>query len=349
MIPLHFLYFNKNKLYIIYNLVNLNINKFLGLIMIQKNYNIWILSFLFAFTFVFVISWIDIKGHDFEDIVQYIRRMVYLHAGGKEATYSGILWITSEPLWKFIIMQLANIFDDYRSAMYLVSFISIGLHATFLFRRVPVIVAFVFLINPMTVDLMMAQVRIALAFGLLLVAYDLKSKNLAMLLIFLSVLIHAAMPIFVGMYYVLYELNKRVEAKKLYLTALGMGILMALFMKYGMNSILSAIGDRHADYANDTVVSTVSYSMIWIVVSALIATFSSFENEQERLLATYVIVFMSFFFFASTMGVFGKRYVSVTMVVIIASLSTLPKHIKEGTYVLLFMYNIYLFKFWLVK
>jgi len=349
MIPLHFAYFNKNKLYIIYFLINLNINKILGLIMTNKNYNVWILSFLFAFIFVYIISWIDIKGHDFEDIVQYIRRMVYLHAGGKEEEYSGILWVTSEPLWKFIIMQLANIFDDYRLAMYLVSFVSMGLHATFLFRRVPFIVAFVFLINPMTVDLMMAQVRIALAFGLVLVAYDLKSKKLAMVLIIASILIHAAMPIFLGMYYILYELNKRIEAKKLYLTALIMGILMALFMKYGVNSILSAIGDRHADYANDSVVSTVSYSIIWILISGLIATFSSFENEEERLLATYVIVFMSFFFFASTMGVFGKRYVSVTMVVIIASLSTLPKHIKEGTYVLLFMYNVYLFKFWLVK
>ena len=349
MIPLHFVYFNKNKLYIIYFLINLNINKFLGLTMTDKNYNVWILSFFFAFTFVFIISWIDIKGHDFEDIVQYIRRMVYLHAGGKEATYSGILWITSEPLWKFIIMQLANIFDDYRLAMYLVSFVSMGLHSTFLFRRVPFIVAFVFLINPMTVDLMMAQVRIALAFGLVLVAYDIKSKKFAIFLLILATLIHAAMPIFLGVYYILYELNKRIEAKKLYLTALVMGILMALFMKYGVNSILSAIGDRHADYANDSVVSTVSYSIIWILISGLIATFSDFENEEERLLATYVIVFMSFFFFASTMGVFGKRYVSVTMVVIIASLSTLPKHIKEGTYVLLFMYNVYLFKFWLVK
>lgn len=349
MIPLHFVYSNRNKLYIICFLINLNINKILGLIMIQKNYNIWILSFLFAFTFVFIISWIDIKGHDFEDIVQYIRRMVYLHAGGKEAVYSGVLWVTSEPLWKFIIIQLGNIFDDYRLAMYLVSFISLGLHGTFLFRRVPIIVAFILLVNPMTVDLMLAQVRIALAFGLVLVAYDLKSKKVSMLLIIAAILIHASMPIFLGMYYILYELNKRVEAKKLYLIALGMGLLMALFMKYGMNSILSAIGDRHADYANGTVVSTISYSMIWILVSGLIATFSSFENQEERLLATYVIVFMSFFFFASTMGVFGKRYVAVTMVVIIASIATLPKHIKEGTYVLLFAYNIYLFKFWLVN
>jgi len=349
MIPLRFTYFNKNKLYIIYNMINLNKNKSLGLIMISKNYNVWILSFLFAFTFVFIISWIDIKGHDFEDIVQYIRRMVYLHAGGKEEEYTGLLWITSEPLWKFIIMQLADICTDYRWAMYLVSFISLGFHATFLFRRVPFIVAVIFLINPMTVDLMMAQVRIALAFGLVLVAYDLKSKNLAILLILCAILIHASMPIFIGMYYLLYRLNKRVEAKKLYLTAIGMGILMAIFMKYGVNSILSAIGDRHADYANDSVVSTVSYSIIWILISGLIATFSSFDNEEERLLATYVIVFMGFFFFASTMGVFGKRYVSVTMVIIIASLNTLPKHIKEGTYMLLVMYNIYLFKFWLVK
>jgi hypothetical protein len=274
---------------------------------------------------------------------------VYLHAGGKEAVYSGVLWVTSEPLWKFIIIQLGNIFDDYRLAMYLVSFISLGLHGTFLFRRVPIIVAFILLVNPMTVDLMLAQVRIALAFGLVLVAYDLKSKKVSMLLIIAAILIHASMPIFLGMYYILYELNKRVEAKKLYLIALGMGLLMALFMKYGMNSILSAIGDRHADYANGTVVSTISYSMIWILVSGLIATFSSFENQEERLLATYVIVFMSFFFFASTMGVFGKRYVAVTMVVIIASIATLPKHIKEGTYVLLFAYNIYLFKFWLVN
>jgi len=315
--------------------------------MLIKNYNVWLLSILYAFFFVYIISWIDIKGHDFEDIVQYIRRMVYLHHGGKEGNYVGLQWLTSEPLWKYIIMQLANIFDDYRLAMYWVSFVSLALHASFLFRRVPVLIAFIFLVNPMSVDLMMAQVRIALAFGLVLVAYDLESKKVAIPLLIAATLIHASMPIFIGMYYILYQLNQRVEPKKLYLVALGMGLLMALFMKFGMNPILHFIGDRRADYANDSVVSTISYSMIWILVSGLIATFANFSNEKERIVATYVIVFMSFFFFASTLGVFGKRYVAVNMVVILASIGLLPKHFKEWTYVLLFSYNIYLFKFWL--
>ena len=56
---------------------------------------------------------------------------------------------------------------------------------------------------------------------------------------------------------------------------------------------------------------------------------------------------MGFYFFASALGIFAVRYVTVIMPIIILAIGYLPKHFKQGTYLFLLAYNIYSFKYWL--
>jgi hypothetical protein len=122
---------------------------------------------------------------------------------------------------------------------------------------------------------------------------------------------------------------------------------MALFMKFGLDIILTAIGDRHAGYGDIAAGSSLAYSISWFIIAVIIAVFADFENSEQRIIAGYAIVFMTFFFFGSILGIYAQRYVAVIMPLIIIAIGYLPRHIKQGTYLFMFAYNLFMFKYWL--
>ena len=320
--------------------------------MVKNIYDNWLLSLAYAFMFIYLIPWVDIYGSEIADIFNYIARIEYLAGGGNEAEYFGLKWLMSEPIWKEIILFIGYTFDDYRSVLYFISALTVFFYFSFLVKRIEFYVAMIFLLNPMSVDYFLAQFRNALAFSLLLIAYDIYEKNrekikLPIFILIIATLIHVSMPIFIGVYYLLSRLNAKIEDKKYYLVALITAIVMAIFMKYGSTLLLAAIGDRHAGYDEYIESATISYSIAWFIIAIILATFAKFSNKHERVVVAYAITFMGFFFFASVLGIFAARYVAVTMPIIILAMGYLPKHIKQGTYLFLLAYNIYSFKYWL--
>jgi hypothetical protein len=312
-----------------------------------KNYNPWIWAFFYATVYVFLIPWVDILGREFADTANYIFRITYMKEGGKEAELSIMQMILDEPVWRGIVFLLGITFEDYRFALYVISFIAMILYGSFFFRRVEFYVIIILLLNPMSVNLFIEQVRISLAFGLLLVAYDIDSKRIQTFFALMAFFIHASMPIFIGVYFILNYYNKKVEARKYYLIALGIALGMALFMKFGLDAVLTAVGDRHAGYGDISAGSSIAYSISWFMIALSISVFANFEHEKERVIAGYAIVFMTFFFFGSILGVYAQRYVAVIMPIIIIAIGYLPPHIKQGTYLFMFAYNLFMFKYWL--
>jgi hypothetical protein len=313
----------------------------------EQNYTVWLLAVIYAGIYVFLIPWVDILGKEFADTANYIFRIGYLKEGGTEAQLTGIKWLLDEPVWRLIVLTIGITFDDYRLALYFISFIAMVFYGSFFFRRVEFYVVMILLLNPMSINLFIEQVRITLAFGLLLFAYDISSKHLKVFVALIAFFIHASMPIFIAVYYILYHANQKVEARKYYLITLGIALGMALFMKFGLDAILTIMGDRHAGYGDISAGSSLAYSMIWFMIAMIISVFATFENENDRVIAGYAIVFMSFFFFGSILGVFAQRYVAVIMPIIIIAVGYLPRHLKQGTYVFLFAYNMLMFKYWL--
>jgi len=320
--------------------------------MVTNIYVNWLLSFFYALFFVYFIPWTELYGSEFVDIFSYMERIIYLHDGGREVEYWGVQWLINEPLWKGIIVLLGDLFTDYRAVLYGVSFVTVFVYVSFLIKRVEFYVAMIFLLNPMMVDLFIAQIRIVVAFSLVLIAYDLASReNIAkfvpIILLIMAALIHISMPVFYAIYYLLYRLNDMVEDKKYYLIALFTALFIALFMKYGSNLLLTMIGDRHAGYDKYIASSSISYSITWFIIALIIGTFGDFSDHKKRVFIAYSITILSFFFFSSLLNVFAARYVAVIMPIIILSIDYLPKHIKQGTYMFLLLYNLYSFKYWL--
>ena len=320
--------------------------------MVTDKYANWLLSLIFAFIYIYLIPWTELYGSEFVDIFSYIERMDYLHQGRPEMEYFGLKWLLSEPLWKAIIIGFGNISTDYRAILYGVSFFTVFVYASFLIRRVEFYIAMIFLFNPMMVDLFLSQLRSVFAFAIMLIAYNIyennrESKLLPIILLIMATLIHMSMPIFYGVYYLMYRLNRNTEAYKYYFFAVLTGLFIAFFMKYGSTLLLEMIGDRHAGYDEYIAAASVAYSIAWFIIAIILATFGDFEEKEKRIQVAYAITFMSFFFFSSIVNIFAARYVALIMPFVILSISALPKHIKQGTYLFLVVYNIYSFKYWL--
>jgi len=324
--------------------------------MIKNNYLNYLLAFFYALVFVYLVPWVEIYGSELKDTYFYIDRIIYLKGGGEEKIFTGISWVFSEPLWKEIIIFIGNVFDgnsfeDFRPALYVISFIVMFTYASFLFKRVEFYLAMILLVNPIIIDLVISQIRIAFAFVFVFIAYDLYERNanriLILLLLVIAFSIHMSLIVFYGFYYFLYWLDKRVEDKKYYLMAIIAALFIALFMKFGSNLILMAIGDRHANYEKIIESNPLTYTFAWIIIGFILATFSDFKDPKNRVVVGYSITIMFFYFFASILGTFAARYVAVTIPFIIISIGYLPKHYKQGTYLFLFLYNMFLFKYWL--
>ena len=311
----------------------------------NKRYNLYFIALFYAIFITLIFPWTTIYNGDFADIPNYIYRIEYLHSGGKEAVHTGISILFNEPIWRYVILGIGNFFDDYRLALYLVSMLTVFLYSIFLFKRVDCYIGMIFMFNPMFSDLFMSQVRSAFAFSLLLLAYDMRSKILKIVLAIVSFLIHSAMPVFILIYFLLSQLNQRVASKKFYLITIIVALIVALFMKYGIDTILTYVGDRRVGYDAVIKSASISYSIVWFIIGLIIATFATFENDNERIIAGYAITITSFFFFSSVMGNFAQRFMALSIPLVIISIGYLPKHYKQGTYVIFFLYTLLMFKY----
>jgi len=320
--------------------------------LVKNLYLNYLLSSIFALVFVYAIPWVNLFGEEFHDVNNYIDRIIYLNDRGTEIEYTGLLWFLSEPIWKEIVIFIGYAFQDYREVIYAISFFITFVYISFLIKRVHLLIAVIFLFNPMMVHLFMEQIRIAIAFCLVLIAYDLSEneerlKTSTIILLIMAPLIHTAILVFYFFYYLLYKLNDKVEKKKYYLIAIMTALGVAFFVKYGANALLMLLGDRRANYSEVIESSSISYSIAWFIIAMIVATFAEFKENKDRLLIAYAIMVMCFFFFSSLLNMFAARYVAVIMPLIIISISYLPKHIKQGTYLFLLAYNLFSFKYWL--
>ena len=145
-----------------------------------KNNNTLLLlvSIIFSYIFVFIIPWTNWVY--FIDIDFYMDRVAVLFAyglaGDTTKDFTGIYFLFSEALWYFILIQLPFLFNDVQNGLSFISFISLLVYSFYTFRHANIFISFILLLNPIFIDLIMSQIRIAFAFAILLLAYMLIKK-----------------------------------------------------------------------------------------------------------------------------------------------------------------------------
>ena len=165
--------------------------------MVRNYYLNYLLSFFFAFVFVYLIPWVELYGSEFADIHNYVERLKYLARDGHEGDLGIVQWFLSEPLWKGFLYLVVSLFDDYRAVLYGLSAFVALVYFSFLLKRVEFYIAIIFLFNPMVIDLFIGQIRNAVAFSFVLIAYDLYENkkvhnNFTFIILFLAIFIHVS-------------------------------------------------------------------------------------------------------------------------------------------------------------
>ncbi len=306
--------------------------------------------FIFGFGYIYIhfIPWIEILGGDWRDIDRYLFRIAYLARGGEERSYSGISLLFSEVLWKEILLAIHHFSTSHREGLFLCSYMALIFYSLFTFRRANILLALIFFFNPMFIDLIFGQIRMALAFSLLLFAYNMREQKLFLYLFLgISVLIHTGTILFVCIYLILQALDQHYGKENLYKISMIFGIVFSFFIKYGLILILFIVGDRRADaYANGEIKSSsLAFSLTWFFIALLLIFEADYHEKEPRMIIGFSIVMMSVMFSLSSLHLYGQRYVAVSVPLIIISIGYLPRHFKQWTVIYLLIYQFLQWKY----
>jgi len=306
-----------------------------------------ILILLYAYIYVFILPW---NFSSLIDYNNYLDRIIRLSIYGYDNNLEGYSIITSEYLWGLLLFKVSKYPLIYEDFLKFISFFNLCIYTFFtLKKKVHPFFIIVFFFNPIFMDLIMSQLRIATAFSILLIAFMLNNKKIQLPLLVSAILIHTASLVFIGIYYILYLLQMRLKSRKEYLYAMIIAFFIALFLKYGVDMILVPLGDRRANYSEVISNSSVKYSLFWFI-AALTLVFKSKYHEKDfklNLIISFSIVMMSLFFFSSVIGAYGQRYVAVSVPLIVISIYVLPKKYSWSLFFLFFIWQLFQLFYWL--
>lgn len=250
-----------------------------------------------------------------------------------------VSYFSYEFFWATLIDFTSNSkYLHYESLFQIISTLSLSAFAVLLARRTHLL-ALIFLLNPIIIDLIYSQLRLSLALSILMWLIILRIRAWYIFLPFAAVatMIHTAMVIFVAAHFVAsvtasgalrHSWSEHRRMIVLVLFGFSVGILVGPLREL----ILSAIGDRRADYADAS--SSLVYLSFWIFL------FISLIVDQSRTLRSYesryavailgivfINVFTGFyslrflaaifpFLIVSTFNVFGKHSIFISLLFI---------------------------------
>ena len=204
---------------------------------LKSNAIILLLSIFYSYLFVFEIPWSNYVY--FVDIDFYLDRIGVLFLSGIEGDitkdYTGVGLLTSEILWYVILIQIPIFFADINLGLEFISFISLVVYSYFTFKNSNIFFSSILLLNPIFIDLIMSQIRIAFAFALLLIAYSLRKQYwfISLLLLISSFMIHTATYLLVFVYFFISLISKKIQNEnKLHGLMLISPIFYVLFIRF---------------------------------------------------------------------------------------------------------------------
>ena len=115
-------------------------------------------------------------------------------------------------------MEIPFIFDNATIGLMWISCFSLLVYSFYTFKHANVLLSAILLFNPIFIDLIMSQIRIAFAFSVLLIAYVFLKKNrlLSSMLVFISILIHTVSILLFAIYLLIIFVKDYVKDEKLF-------------------------------------------------------------------------------------------------------------------------------------
>ena len=279
---------------------------------------ILLMSALFA-AIGFAIDWAELRGYNFIDRTNYINYFSYsenvLAYTKLEYWYQ---YLSREVLWHISIPWLQKDLGlNIHTILNSISFLSL-FTAAFVLTRYKPVWSILFLCSPLLITLSFDQLRIALAFSLLVWAYLLPKKFLpiSILLCVLSPLFHTSSVLFLALFGCLkllfwckktLQLNHITILISLVLT----GATMSFLLGEALHVLLELIGDRRANIYVDDASSGIKYTSFWILL--LLATLAQPKSFFDNLFNCYSVIILSFVTFNLIFGGYSLRFLAVSL------------------------------------
>ena len=307
-----------------------------------------VLAFLYALLMV-AVPWESVTGQEFLD------KEVYLHTfeqGVPLAEEQGIQsvreFIFYEVLWDVSVRWVSEATGiEPRDVLLSVSFICFFIYAKYVFERHGVFLCILFLLNPILIDFAMAQLRMALAAALLLVALESKVFSWRISLVFLAFCIHTATAIFIMVYFVaswvgslLADRRLSTDGAILLLIAFGLAIILAIGPIRPL--ILGYLGDRRQEY--EPAASSLLYGTFWMafIVFQVVQPKKYFLDKVNL----YSLVMVSVFIFSIFFGVYGSRFIAVSFPLLLSSMLAVKKGQRPALLSLFALYQAVQWFYW---
>jgi len=311
-----------------------------------------IFSLLFAVLITFF-PWEILRNNNqiFVDIQNYVYRIEATRQYGLTYFNVGETWIDylkNEYLWILILSLIASSKLNPFLALKLISLFSAFVYHRFLSQGIGNVLAFIFLLNPITISLINSQVRSAFAFSLFLLALMIfKRPKLIYGTIPFLVFIHSAMFLIVVLYIVLQWFAnhcRRTPQFKVFMVACG-AIFVAIFVSKFIPPIMSLLEDRRntLEYEN----SSILYVIFWLIWGGMLieARRRKLTDDWKYLFAIMICVSVPVM---TAMGFPGFRFLSMAFPLVMISLPKLGFWRQAFACLAWVYYQAILFDYWII-
>ncbi|MXS84838.1 hypothetical protein ABO04_02635 [Nitrosomonas sp. HPC101] len=265
--------------------------------------------------------------------------------------FSGVLsYVSNEFLWHYAIGWLVSntgiLIDHVFLAISCITLLVFGL----LLAKWLGIYALPLLVNPLVIDFAFSQYRLALAISILGAAYLLYGRYRAVpiALVLASLFIHSGTTLFILIYaavWVANWLSVRFQAgcSAVFFMLFAVGAFISLLIGPLREALLSAIGDRRAEYHDMS--SSLLYSLFWI---ALLIPFYLNRRYLVTLdYARYALVIVSIVFVNVFHSGYSTRFLAAAFPCLISTILSLHSAIKIMVTVLFIAYAMLQWLYWL--
>ncbi len=305
---------------------------------------IWALCFSFFFI---LMPWATIRGEN-PDTQNYLERIETLSNSPQQENFRNFpQWVASEPLWRFILVLIGKYFNEPIHGLLAISFICIFIYMYFMSEKVNVFVCAIFLINPLLINLVSFQNRSALAMALCLAALMVQHKISKLLLVLMASLTHSAAFIILIVYYFsryLAHSKNDLNLFRMSLIALVCALFLSVILTEGREIILSAIGDRRAEYSARS--SSFMFLGYWIFLSLCIVFTRREDYFKDSWIDFYLIIMLSLPFFMRIFSGEGVRFIALSIPLLACAIWKRPKPVRDVLLLSFICYECVQYLYW---